>query len=525
MVVVRRVFALLCVCVFLTRCGQQPSHPATSGGALNDADGGGGQDGGASDASNPDAGNPDDGGSDAGPSDGGTGPLPVSLPTVEHWTFYGPANGGPNRVFGASYDEGGNLWVAGGEEGLFVLRPGETHYQRFTMTDGLRPYGYMADGSVPPGDKYLKVISVSGGWAGTVFVGYQGKPPPTGEFDCENNWDGPRPDPAIYKSGDADRVSLNGAGIAVVHYDIFSGPGIVGGELRGREKVCNILRIRYDKANDKVWFGGNHGFAMGEAHYSGNASCQWAATTSPPTPTQKTDPFSDEYGHKGCNGVQEHVHPALNALRNDGACCVYLTDGYYGVALDPVTKDVWFGGHSRTTRFRYATNGGNYYQAQSETEDPPHISNRIDIWPDKVGEPAYPSVADRVDDVVSSAAVMGDGTVWVTSFVNGLAHLDAGGQVIARLTAGDGLVATKLSAVVGDPADGSLWVGPNSGGGLTRLKGGAMTQYNATLFGFDLTNQGVSDLQTFGSGGSRKIVVSFKGDTQHAAAVAIFDGP
>ena len=43
-----------------------------------------------------------------------------------------------------------------------------------------------------------------------VFVGYQGMPPDAGELDCESNWDGPNPDPSIYKSGDADRVTLTG---------------------------------------------------------------------------------------------------------------------------------------------------------------------------------------------------------------------------------------------------------------------------------------------------------------------------
>jgi hypothetical protein len=524
-----RVVGVLVVGAALSRCGTANLAPAAGDAGSDNGspdvtvveDGGTTDAGTAHDAGSRDAGT-HDAGTDAGPGD--SGPLPVSLPTAADWTFYGPANGGPNTLFGASFDEGGNLWVAGGEEGLFVLRAGETRYQRFTMADGLRPYGFMADGSVPPGDKYLKVISVSGAWAGTVFVGYQGKPPAGGALDCESNWDGPNPDPAIYKSGDADRVTLNGTAISVVHYDIFSGPGIVGGELRGREKVCNIVRIRYDKANDKVWFGGNHGFALGEAHYAGNGSCQWAASTTPPTPTMKTDPFSNDYGHKGCNGVLEHVHPALNVYAKDGSCCAFLTNNYYGVSVDPVTKDVWFAGYARTTKFHFASNGGDYFKSQSETEDPPYASNRIDIWPDKVQEPNIPTVADRVDDNVSGAAAMNDGSVWITSFSFGLAHLDASGGVTARLTAADGLVATKLSAIVADPADQSVWLGPNFGGGLSRLHSGAVTSYDHNLLGWDLANEGVADLQAFGAGSGRKIVVTFMGDTTHAGAVGIYSG-
>ncbi len=466
-----------------------------------------------------------DGGAPA--TDGGTvGPLPLSLPPdTSEWTFYGPAAGLPNQVYGASFDQGGNLWVAGGEEGLFVLRAGATRFDRFTMADGLRPYGYMPDGSVPIGTKYLKVISVSGAWAGTAFVGYQGKPPAAGALDCESNWDGPNPDPSIYKSGDADRVTLTATGLDVVHYDISSGPGIVGGELRGREKLCDIYRVRYDPANDKVWFGANHGFAMGDAHYPGTGSCQWESSIDPTPPTQKTDPFSNEYGHHGCSGVMEHVHPALNGYKSDGTCCAFLTGGYYGVSVDPATHDVWFGGQMRTTKFHYASTGGNYYAAQSETEDPPYTSNRIDIWPDAVEEPAYPRVADRVDDLVSGAAALDDGTVWISSFKHGLAHLASDGSVIARVSTGNGLVSDKLSAIAADTGNGSVWTGANFGGGLSRLSGGSFTTIGPGVFGPDLINEGIDDLQSSGSGPGRRMVVSFSGDAAHAGAVGVYSGP
>ncbi len=471
-----------------------------------------------------------DGGSDAGvtATDGGSAasvPLPVTIPAnTADWTFYGPDQGLPNQVYGASYDAGGDLWVAGGTEGLFVLRPGDTSFTQLTMKDGLRPYGYMPDGSAPVGTKVLDVISVSGAWAGTVFVGYMGKPPAPGELDCESNWDGPNPDPSIYKSGDADRVTLTATGIDVVHYDISSGPGLVGAELRGREKLCDIYRVRYDPANDRVWFGANHGFAMGAAHYAGTGKCQWDSTLDPPVPTQQTSPFDDEPGHFGCSGVLEHVHPALNGYKADGSCCAYLTGGYYGVAVDPVTHDVWFGGQMRTTKFHYATTGGDYFQAQSETEDPPYIANRIDIWPDLVEEPQIPTVAERVDDFVAGAAAMNDGTVWLTSFVRGLAHLAADGTVLARLTTGDGLVANKLWGIAADPLDQSVWVGPSFVGGLSRLKDGNVTAITQ-VFGPDLIDEGVSDIQSWGQGASRKMVVSFAGNSTHAGAVAVYSGP
>jgi len=122
----------------------------------------------------------------------------------------------------------GGLLVSVREEGLFLLRAGSSTFERFTMADGLRPYGYMADGSDPPGVwRHLEVISVAGGPAGTVFVGYEGLPGCAYAFETYNF------DPAyryLWKSGDADRVTLNGAGITVAHYDISSGPGVVAAE-------------------------------------------------------------------------------------------------------------------------------------------------------------------------------------------------------------------------------------------------------------------------------------------------------
>jgi hypothetical protein len=316
---------------------------------------------------------------------------PPPPPPTGDWTFYGTAQGGPRYVYGVSADAGGNLWVAGGEEGLFVLQSGQTQFRRFTLAEGLRPYGYMLDGSVPPGVKYLKVISVAGGPAGVAFVGYEGKKPATGMPTCEDEWDqayaaGRTPDASIYKSGDADRVTLTATGISVVHYDLSTGPNKVAAEPRGREKLCNILRIAYDARTNSVWFGGNHGFAWGRANFPGY-SCA---------------PGTWDYG---CAGVMEHVHPAINGWNSDGTRMVLLTDAYYGVSVTS-NGDVWFGGAIRSTRFRYGTDGNNYWQAQTETEGSSSAWNRYDIWPDLVSEPTPPTRAQRVDDNVSGMAVM-----------------------------------------------------------------------------------------------------------------------
>src|SRR2546430_12429316 len=171
-----------------------------------------------------DGGIPDAGPPDAGPPD--AGPDPISFPNVPGWSFLGPQNGGPQDVFQVTADQGGNIWVAGGADGLFLLRPGQTKFQRFTIADGLHPYGYLNGDQakalgVPNGSpadpnpslSATPVIPVEGGPPGVVFVGYQGKnsAKPHG---CEDNWDTnhkPGPlfgDPSVYKTGDAARVML-----------------------------------------------------------------------------------------------------------------------------------------------------------------------------------------------------------------------------------------------------------------------------------------------------------------------------
>ncbi|WP_224362960.1 CBM96 family carbohydrate-binding protein [Hyalangium versicolor] len=430
-------------------------------------------------------------------------------PTGSEWTFYGTAQGGPQTVYGVSADAGGNIWVAGGEEGLFVLQKGQSTFRRFTMADGLRPYGYMLDGSAPSGVKYLKVISVAGGPAGVAFVGYEGKKPAAGMPTCEDEWDqayaaGRTPDASIYKSGDADRVTLSGSGIQVVHYDLSTGPNKVAAEPRGREKVCNILRIAYDPKTKSVWFGGNHGFAWGRADFAGY-SCA---------------PGTWDYG---CAGVMEHVHPAINGWNSDGTKMVLLTDAYYGVSVAS-NGDVWIGGAIRSTRFRYGTNGNNYWQAQVETEGSSYVWNRLDIWPDAVSEPTPPTRAQRVDDNVSGMSVISDETVWVGSFTKGLAQLNSTGQVLRTLSTelidGHGYV----SSVTGDPLDSSVWAGTAWGGGLSRVRGSTVTKYGSGVLPNALLYMRVTDIQVDRSSTPRRILIGFQGTDTTPGSIGIYTG-
>lgn len=538
-------------------CGGKDGQPAGGTGAGNGSVGGsgsggspdGGGSGGGGSGGGTDAGTGGidggsgrtDGGSDAGTggidggaggqdggiggTDGGTGGTAVVPPSIPNWQFYTATDGlTSSNVMGASADEGGNVWVAGGKAGLFVQRAGSRTFQQFGLKEGLHPYGYMADGSPADRNPSLNAISVSGGPAGTAFVGYRGRLDasdgvPPGTRGCEDNWDitwnHAGADPSIYKSGDADRVSLTGSGISVVHYDIFSGPNVIGNEATGREKLCTIYRVLYQHGTNFVWFGGNHGFAFGKADFASNPTCD---------------------GQLSCAGAWEHVHPHFNDSAGN-----LVTGDYWGIAIDPSSQngfhDVWFGGMARTTRFRFGQTGGDYFAAQPMTEDwsssnirnNPKVMaawlNRIDVWPDAVKEydlnfdPIYPTPAQwkaGLDLVSGIAANPADNSVYIASFGNGLVHLDHDGHLLEDLTSL--LFAKNVSAVALD-TDGSLWIGYKYVGGVSRLKSGKM-QHFAGVLG-DLVNSPVYDIQIQPAvGGShRKVLVAFQ-----VGALGSYDG-
>ena len=450
----------------------------------------------------PDAGSPppDGGAPDAGPpSDGG--PLTLNATVVQApgggWQIL---NTGSGRTNDASLDEGGNLWVAAGPNGLLLKRAGASGFQTLTLADGLHPYGFPDQGSVTQVN--LDVLSVAGGQAGHAYVGYNGI------GDCEDEWDqnSANPDPNIYKSGDADHVWLNGGGVSVAHYDIYTGPGIVASEERGREKICSIYRIVYDGLHNNVWVGANHGYAYLNPNYTGNPML---------------------LGEDNNQSLVEHAHPAINGYLRDASPAtseVFLTGGYYGLTTAP-NGDLWVGGIFRT--FHCAnpgSEGQNFWACEAEDQV---AKNQLDIWPDPLTHDAHPS--QRVDDYVTGLAVVADGSVWASArnraidatgpqeVGSGLAHLSAQGRVMAYLN--QGFTDPHLTALAADPSDGSLWVGSEQG--LMRYQPATSTiqHFGANALGSAATDT-VSNIQIQGTDGSRVVVVAF-----HSGRVGVYAGP
>ncbi|MCA1826125.1 MAG: hypothetical protein ABR567_03220 [Myxococcales bacterium] len=557
-------------------CGHGEVQP-TGGGADGGSGGGGGGGSGGGSGGGGTGGGPTDGGTgggNGGGTDGGTGGQDggtggttalqtFAFPNSTNWDFYGPNQGAPQDVYDVAFDEGGNLWVAGGTQGLFLMRADASgnlsgKFDKFGIADGLHPYGWIAgevaqDRGVPSGTPAdpnptldaTPVISVAGGPAGTVFVGYQGKP------GCENEWDAhgatstaehAKNDPAIYKSGDADRVTLTGSGISVVHYDIFSGPNIVRNEMPGREKLCTIYRIAWDKARNAVWFGGNHGFAAAKADAPNTPTCD---------------------GELSCSPVWEHSHPAFQGCSVDydfagGGWCppdkagVWLTDGYFGVAIDPVNHDMWLGGTNRSTKFH---SGSRDYSTAADEVEAGAAScwpncDRWDLWPDN--QPEYdtqrgviyvsPAMRTRtkpydLDDNISGMVGLADGTAWVGSFAHGLIRINSSGGRVDDATTR--IMTPYVSALALDPKDGSVWAGMQWGGGISRMSsGGAVTNYSwglpydtAATLGDKLSNAPVANIQ----GSPSKMAVAFhkfplKDKTTgqnvwYAGAIGIYRGP
>jgi hypothetical protein len=525
---------VICAAAIGVACGGARED---GGGNIPDAGSGSGgpADSGTPDSGAPDAGPPDAGPPDAGPPDAGADAgAAITPPDLgPDWKFQATAEGLPlKNVMGVSADESGNLFVAGGTAGLFVQRGGQGPFKQYGIADGLHPYGYLngetakvlnrpdgSDADPAPSLAATPVISVSGGKGGTVFVGYRGKP------NCEDAWHGDQwtvpaqwGDPSVYKSGDADKVTLTADGLSVVHYDIFSGPGVVGDEPVGREKLCSIYRVVYQHDTNYVWFGGNHGFALGKADFAGNPTCN---------------------GQLGCAGVLEHVHPAFNDSMGN-----LVTGDYWGIAVDPFSQggfhDVWFGGMARTTRFRFGETGGDFWSAQPKTETyvggninapgnavaKAAYQNRVDVWPDGVeeydsaGNPTYPTPAQwRAGlDVVSGIATdPADGSVYIASFAHGIRHLSRDGSFIEDLTVSSKKLFGDTVGAIAIDTDGSLWVGYNYEGGISRIhKGGAVEHY-ANVLGA-LEKSPVFDIQIT-PGTPRKVLVAFQN-----GAVGVYQG-
>jgi sugar lactone lactonase YvrE len=318
--------------------GGDVDHPAglVDGGGAGGAGGTGGEGGLAQGGS---------GGGGTGGADVPPGP-PVQL--AEHVQIWTAAQGVPGRFASVAVDRGGNVWAAertGKNAGrLRLLRKGAALWERFEGPgDGLAPW---------------PVMSVGGGRAGEVYVGYQGL------FPDGNVFDDP---PEVAKSGDVDRLRLTADGFDRLHYDISSPPDDTYPNGRDTLRTCyRIVPVLTGPYAGDVWFGCNHGMAQYSARF---------------------------------DRVLEHRHTAINRGTT------LFSGDFRGLALAP-DGDVWIGGAHRGGRIHYAA-GGDFWAP---------IDPVIDAFPDGVAK------NPEGDDWTMAMAVEPDGTLWVGGYGNGLAR-------------------------------------------------------------------------------------------------------
>lgn len=312
---------------------------------------------------------------------GGTG---GSIDVGEHMRFWNAGHGVPGPVWSVSSDQAGNAWAANGAS-LLLLEPGADHWRSFTEADGLSPY--------PP-------ISVGGGRANEVYVGYKGLFPDSDPFDDP---------PEVASSGGVDRIRLDGGSLSRFRFDISSPPAPEYPMGRHVLRTCyrEVPVLTGPYAGD-VWFGCNHGVAM------------W-----------------NERFHM----VQEHQHAALSL--NDS---LYVGD-FRGIGIAP-NGNVWMGGDVRSALLRYADEGGQFWATMDE----------VDVWPPGVAlDPSDTLANDWVMDLVVDDA----GGLWVGSFGNGLARMDPNGTW-SYVDTRHGLPDNRVYGLALD-LDGSLWIATDAG--------------------------------------------------------------
>jgi|GEM_PF-1398380 len=324
---------------------------------------------------------------------GGTG---GSIDVGEHLRFWNAGHGVPGPVWSVSSDQAGNVWAANGAS-LLLLPSGSDEWKSFGEADGLSPW--------PP-------ISVGGGRANEVYVGYRGVFPDSDPFDDP---------PEIASSGGVDRIRLDGGKLSRFRFDISSPPAPEYPMGRHILRICyrEVPVLTGPYAGD-VWFGCNHGVAM----------------------------WSERF-----QMVQEHQHAAINV--NDS---LYVGD-FRGVAVAP-NGNVWLGGDVRSGLLRYADEGGQFWAA---------LDPEIDVWPPGAAlDPSDPLANDWVMDMVADAS----GGLWVASFGNGVARMEPSGSW-SFIDTRQGLPDNRAYGLALDP-DGSLWIATDAG--LARLSGGGIRQ-------------------------------------------------
>ena len=421
---------------------------------------------------------------------------------IGDWTYYGTGTGLSKDTQDVSADEGGNVYVAGGDA-LYVKRRADESFLRFDASNaGLtQNCNNQAEYTVatPSQPFYMcRIISVAGAAPGKAILGFD-------MFDIQN-YDGDTWAEWPMKAGGADVVAFDPTGAGsltrVQHVRTASpphticawtnpAPGFYGRVtscadpnnywwVDGRRVFGRIVRIvvNHDKTSPlygDVWMGATHGtfsalLANAEARGLMDRSAGWGQewadakdvwehdhpVMSGPLPGQSfvngegwalsIAPDGTPWGSNGYRTTYIGGYPDLSLLNNPGS--------------PTQNSDFWMGG----------------------------APNYIDLWPDPmVPDPTDPTgktmtmdyLTSQADDVRSMSHCP-DGSLWIGSLTHGLARIPPGGGTPSYVSLPDASLQNSVSAVACDPSDGSVWMGLGQAGGIMRYRNGQFERVDTT---------------------------------------------
>ncbi len=429
------------------------------------------------------------------------------------WTFYSRGQGLSDDVQDVSADEGGNVYVAGGDA-LYAKKPGSPAFLRFDaanagLTRNCNDYSEYFNETPAKPFYTCRVLAVAGAAPGTAIIGFDSFniEPQTGA-----NW--------TYHAGGADVVAFDPAkGTAArMRHVWFAAPPhtICTKPVYGRTTTCDptdywwfagrrvFVRVRrlvvnHDRSSPlygDAWAGGQHATL---AALLANAGARGYF--------DRTAGWGLEW--EDAKDTWEHEHPNLNPP--DGT---FVNGEGWGLSIDPRDGMPW-----GSNEYRIEVIGG--YGANL-SNDSWWAAAKHDIWPD----PAPDTPDTPADDHVRSISFCRDGTLWIGSLTHGLARMDPAGRVTYPALPD---AASGVSTVACDPSDASVWIGL-AAGGVLRLRDGSVERIDATGWPTFAQNP-VQSIQIDAWSATRTVYFAFRpltddqGAIQAGGGVAAYAGP